>query len=87
MTLRENIYTIVMKDSLAYSGLDNLFSYISKILNVPILNIKKEFNKLVENGDVFEMRTGKFIARVCKRAVYWKRKRLWVCSTWRKGRT
>ncbi len=51
-----------MKDSLAYYGLDNLFCYMSKALNVEVSKIKQEFKKLEDNGDVFEMRKGKFIA-------------------------
>ncbi len=62
MTLREKIYNLTMKDSLACYGLDNLFCYMSKALNVEIGKIKQEFKKLQVNGDVFEMRKGKFIA-------------------------
>lgn len=62
MTLREKIYNLTMKDSLAYYGLDNLFCYMSKALNVEVSKIKQEFKKLEDNGDVFEMRKGKFIA-------------------------
>lgn len=62
MSLREKIYNLTLKDSLAYSGLDNLFCYLSKALNVETSKIKFEFNKLLASGDVFEMRKGKFIA-------------------------
>ncbi len=62
MTLREQIYNITLKDSLAYSGLDNLFCYMSKILKAQIGDIKREFKTLIKNGDVFEMRRGKYIA-------------------------
>lgn len=62
MTLREKIYQLTLKDSLAYSGLDNLFCYLSKVLNVPVQKIKPEFQKLIESGDIFEMRSGKYIA-------------------------
>ena len=62
MSLRDKIYNLTLKDSLAYSGLDNLFCYMSKVLNVTIDEIRSEFKKLQVNGDVFEMRKGKFIA-------------------------
>ncbi len=62
MSLRDKIYNLTLKDSLAYSGLDNLFCYMSNVLNATIDEIRSEFKKLQANGDVFEMRKGKFIA-------------------------
>ena len=62
MSLRDKVYNIVLKDSLAYNGLDNLFCHIEKILGANRANLKKEFNKLIESGDIFELRKGKFIA-------------------------
>lgn len=62
MTLREKIYEITMKDSLAYFGLDNLFCYMEKVLQVPKASIQKEFKALMHNGDIFEVRKGKYIA-------------------------
>lgn len=62
MTLKEKVYNITLKDSLAYSGLDNLLFYMAKSLNENLPNVKREFEKLLANGDVYEMRKGKFIA-------------------------
>lgn len=46
---------------MAYSKPDNLFLFLSTALNVKIEMLKKEFEKLLKNGDIFEIRKGKFI--------------------------
>lgn len=61
MTLKERLFNLIAKDSLAYTKPDNLFLFLANTLDVKIENVKKEFKKLVANGDVFEVRKNKFI--------------------------
>ena len=61
MLLREKILNLLKKDSLVYSGLNNLFCFMAKNFNATQSIIKAEFQKLIDNGDIFEIRKGKFI--------------------------
>lgn len=61
MLLREKILNLLKKDSLVYSGLNNLFCFMAKNFNATQSTIKAEFQKLIDNGDIFEIRKGKFI--------------------------
>ena len=61
MLLREKILNLLKKDSLVYSGLNNLFCFMAKNFNATQSTIKAEFQKLIDNGDIFEVRKGKFI--------------------------
>ena len=61
MTLKQKIIEIISKESLVYSSPDNLFLFLSNACNKPIQTIKKEFDLLLKNGDIFEVRKGKFI--------------------------
>ena len=61
MQIRKKILEFLSKEGLAYSGLNNLFSFISKTYNFSIGDVKKEFEKLEKEGLVFEIRKGKFI--------------------------
>ena len=61
MQIRKKILEFLDKEGLAYSGLNNLFSFISKTYNIELSQIKKEFSKLEKEGLVFEIRKGKYI--------------------------
>ncbi len=61
MTLRDKIYEMISKDSLVYKGLDNLFCYIAKSLSLTKDKVSLEFDKMMQNGDIFEIRKGKYI--------------------------
>ena len=61
MELKRKILSLLSKDGLAYSGLDNLFSFISKTYNISLKEVKSQFKKLKDNGEIFEIRKGKFI--------------------------
>ena len=61
MELKRKILSLLSKDGLAYSGLNNLFSFISKTYNISVSEVKKQFDKLKNNGEIFEIRKGKFI--------------------------
>lgn len=61
MELKRKIMSLLSKDGLAYSGLNNLFSFISKTYNISVSEVKKQFDKLKNNGEIFEIRKGKFI--------------------------
>ena len=61
MVIKDKILNLIAKDSLAYSKPDNLFLFIANTLGVKVETVKKEFKKLIDNGDIFEVRKGKFI--------------------------
>lgn len=61
MAIKERLFNLIAKDSLAYSKPDNLFLFLANALGVKVERVKTEFNKLVANGDVFEVRKNKFI--------------------------
>jgi len=62
MTLKDKIIELISKDSLAYNKPDNLFLFLSSATGEDLGKIKREFNSLISNGDLFETRRGKFIA-------------------------
>lgn len=51
----------LLKDGLAYKGLDNLFSFIEKTYKFPRDEIKRDFQKLISEGLIFEVRKDKYI--------------------------
>ena len=61
MKLKDKIKEIVSKDSLVYSQPDNLFLFLSTALGRKVESIRTEFNKMLESGEIFELRRGKFI--------------------------
>lgn len=61
MKIRQSILNIIKKESLVYSNIDKLFLFMANTLNVSLETIKKEFDKLLADGDIFEIRKGKFI--------------------------
>lgn len=62
MSVKERLKDLIAKDSLAYSKPDNLFLFLSTALGVKTDTVKKEFEKLIKTGDIFEVRKGKYIA-------------------------
>ncbi len=61
MRLRDRIKEIVAKDSLVYSRPDNLFLFLSSALGKKEEIIRAEFKKMQQEGEIFELRKGKFI--------------------------
>lgn len=51
----------LLKDGLAYKGLDNLFSFIEKTYSIPLEEVKRDFEKLVSEGQIFEVKKDKYI--------------------------
>ena len=62
MQAKSKILTLLEKDGLAITGLDNLFSFISSTYSIDIEEVKKDFYKLMASGQIFEVSKGKFIA-------------------------
>ena len=62
MQAKNKILTLLEKDGLAITGLDNLFSFISQTYSIEIEEVKKDFYKLMGEGHIFEVGKGKFIA-------------------------
>ena len=61
MTAKKKILSLLEKDGLAFTGLGNLFSFISETYNIEIEQVKKDFYKLIAEGQIFEIKKGKFI--------------------------
>ena len=61
MTTKEHILDLLSKDSLVYSGLNNLFCFMETALNEKPEIVKKNFFELVSSGDLYEIKKGKFI--------------------------
>lgn len=61
MTAKKKILNLLEKDGLAFSGLGNLFSFISNTYDIEIEQVQKDFNKLLADGQIFEIKKGKYI--------------------------
>ena len=61
MSNRKKILQILEKNSLVYSNLDKLFSFICNATSLQQAEVKKIFYELLSNGDIFEIRKNKFI--------------------------
>ena len=61
MQAKTKILTLLEKDGLAFSGLGNLFSFISETYSISMEEVKKDFDKLLKEGLIFEISKGKFI--------------------------
>ena len=61
MEIKLKILEFLKKEGLVVKGLDNLFSFISKTYNFSFQDVKKEFEKLVKNGDIYQESKGHFI--------------------------
>ena len=61
MMLKDRIKEILSKDSLVFSKPDNLFLFLSDVLGKKVETIMAECKKLLDNGELFEIRKGKYI--------------------------
>lgn len=61
MSIKKRILEILDRDSLMYSNLDKLFTFLSSSLSIDQSQVKKNFYSLVDNGELFEIRKNKFI--------------------------
>ncbi len=61
MIAKKKILSLLEKDGLAFSGLGNLFSFISNTYNISMEEVQKDFNKLLAEGQIFEIKKGKYI--------------------------
>ncbi|MDE6583210.1 MAG: ribonuclease R [Clostridia bacterium] len=61
MTKKQEILSLIEKNSLVFSDINKLFLFLSSALNTSEDEVKKLFYILVENGDVVEIRPNKFI--------------------------
>ena len=59
--IKDKIKNLMAKDSLVYSKPDNLFLFLSDALNLPVETIKFQIDKMLKNGEIFEIRKGKFL--------------------------
>ncbi len=61
MIAKKKIVELLEKNSLVFSNLDKLFSFLSTSLNMDEDKVKRIFYSLVDNGDIYEIRKNKFI--------------------------
>ncbi|MBQ8908687.1 MAG: ribonuclease R [Clostridia bacterium] len=61
MQAKTKILTLLEKDGLAFTGLGNLFSFISETYSIPMEEVKKDFDKLMKEGLIFEVNRGKYV--------------------------
>lgn len=59
--LKEKIKQTLSKDSLVFSKPDNLFLFLSDALGRKVETISAECKKMLENGEIYEIRKGKYI--------------------------
>ena len=50
------------KESLVYRDPNNLFLFLSQALGKTTAEIKAEFKKMLDNGDIYEITKGRFIS-------------------------
>ena len=62
MNKKEQILSLIDKNSLVFSNIDKLFLFMSSALNTSEEQVKKIFYELVGNGDLYEIRKNKFIS-------------------------
>ena len=61
MNKKEQILSLIDKNSLVFSNIDKLFLFMSSALNTSEAVVKKLFYELLNNGDIYEIRKNKFI--------------------------
>ncbi len=61
MSVKKQILELLDKNSLIYSDVNKLFSFLSSALKIDEQQVKKNFYDLVGNGDIFEIRKNKFL--------------------------
>lgn len=59
--IKEKILSLLSKDSLVYNKPNNLFCFMAKTFGVSEKKIHEEIDALKSNGDIFEIKKGKFI--------------------------
>lgn len=59
--LKEKIKQILSKDSLVFSQPDNLFLFLADALGRKVESVSTECKKMLENGELYEIRKGKYI--------------------------
>lgn len=69
MRAKQKILELLQKDGLAVKGLDNLFYFVSETYNINIEEVKKDFDKLLKEGSIFEEKKGKFVSVPSKQYV------------------
>lgn len=61
MTKKQEILSLIEKNSLVFSNTDKLFLFLSSALNTSQEEVKKIFYTLVASGDLVEIRPNKFV--------------------------
>lgn len=61
MVAKQRILELLRKDTLSYKGTSNLFSFLSKTYSIPMEEVKKDFDKLLADGVIYEDTKGHFI--------------------------
>ena len=61
MMLKERIKEILSKDSLVFSKPDNLFLFLADALGKKVESISTECKKMLDRGELYEIRKGKYI--------------------------
>lgn len=59
--MKKEILSLIEKDSLVYSDPNSLFLFLSTAIGRSVAEVKAEFKRLVQNGDVLELKNGRFI--------------------------
>lgn len=62
MIAKKHILELLGKDTLSFKGTSSLFSFISKTYSVSMEEVKRDFDKLLSDGQIFEDKKGHFIA-------------------------
>ncbi len=62
MTVKKIFLELLRKDSLSFKGKDNLFSFISKTYSLPLQEVKKTYNALLRDGQIFEQSNNQIFA-------------------------
>ncbi len=62
MQAKKVILELLSKDGLSYSSTSNLFYFIANTYHLDIEDVKRQFAKLEKDGDIFEIKPGKWVA-------------------------
>jgi len=61
MIAKQHILELLRKDTLSYKGTSNLFSFISRTYSISLEEVKRDFDKLISDGLIFEDKKNHFI--------------------------
>ena len=61
MVAKKYILELLKKNTLSYKGTGNLFSFLSNTYSIPMEEVKKDFDKLLADGTIFEDKKGHFV--------------------------